>query len=423
MLETKNPQIDVNDLLDKIGVELEKINTARENNPRSHQDIELEVNDPYSWGQLSSTIDIAAAHANAGSDVTSMLHHRGLKRRVAQFIGKIVIFLGRVITIPQRNFNNSMLHVLRITLDGIKDMNRGNAEQRAALQDQFLEVQAQFKKLEDRVNEKTSTIEYLKTGLATQERRVSILLEELRHQISKQKGDQETEEMEFSDLNILDPLYLSFENQFRGSRQDIRHRLEEYLPLMRKTCEGKDDFTVLDIGCGRGEWLELLQEHGFAAKGVDLNHVLVEECREMGFDVTEENALTYLQKLPDNSLGVITAFHLIEHLPFDALVALYDESARVLKPGGIALFETPNPKNLLVGACNFWADPTHLKPLYPDTQQFIMEYRGFTNVELLYLHPHDEGIHLPVDEAPKLGARLNDLLSNARDYALVGHKV
>lgn len=106
----------------------------------------------------------------------------------------------------------------------------------------------------------------------------------------------------------------------------------------------------------------------------------------------------------------------------EILLELYAEANRVLASGGVAIFETPNPQNLLVGACNFYADPTHKRPLYPETQQFFLEYRGLVRVELKYLHPHDSSARLPEEEAPELASRLNDLLSCARDYAVIGYK-
>jgi O-antigen chain-terminating methyltransferase len=222
--------------------------------------------------------------------------------------------------------------------------------------------------------------------------------------------------------DILDPLYLAFENQFRGTREEIRERLLEYVPRIRESGAGVEGREILDIGSGRGEWLEIMRDAGLSAKGVDLNHVLVQGCLDQGFAVTEQDALSYLRALPDNCLGAITSFHLIEHLGFEDRIALFDECVRVLKPGGVALFETPNPRNLLVGGCNFWADPTHLRPLYPETHQFLLEYRGFCRVELLFLHPHAEGQCLPEEEAPQLASRLNEILSCARDFTIVGYK-
>jgi SAM-dependent methyltransferase len=411
MLETNNPDIDIADLQEKVDLELkaqQKGGTAAKNGSPTEA---LPINDPYSWGQLSETLKMAELHVNAGAEVTSMLHYRGIVRKIARFIGKITVHLGRVITIPQRNFNSSILHSQRIILDGIRDMNTNTAL-----------LERQMKQIE----EKSALIDYLKTGLTTQERRISVLLEELQNQTTPETapavGTQEVIPRKINTPDILDPLYLAFEEKFRGSREVIRQRLQEYVPLIRKAGAGSEGREILDVGCGRGEWLGIMKDEGLLAKGLDLNHVLVQDCREKGFEVEENDALSYLRSLPDNSLGAITSFHLIEHIGFEDRIALFDESVRVLKSGGIAVFETPNPRNLLIGACNFWADPTHLRPLYPETHQFLLEYRGFSNVELLFLHPHEGDQRLPEEEAPELASRLNEVFSCARDYTIVGYK-
>ena len=137
---------------------------------------------------------------------------------------------------------------------------------------------------------------------------------------------------------------------------------------------------MLDLGCGRGEWLEVLAENGLAARGLDLNRVAVEECAQAGLDVVHADALEHLRAIKSDTLGAIAAFHVIEHLGFGQLIALLDEIQRVLRPDGAVLLETPNPENLIVGACNFWLDPTHVKPLPPELMQFLCETRGFTPV-------------------------------------------
>ena len=407
MLETNNPQVDLTELLEKIERELKEQNKQQQKGKCAAREAELVINDPYAWAQLSETLKVAELNIDAGAEVTTMHGYRGLKRKIVRFSRRVAFFLGRLITIPQRNFNNSILHMMRIVLDGIRDMNRNTA----LLEKQMVQLE-----------EKSLIVDYLKTGMVAQERRVSILLEELRNQVASGEKDAAKDIANTTVPDILDPLYLAFENRFRGTREEIRERLLEYIPLMREAGAGTEERLILDIGCGRGEWLELMQDEGLAPKGLDLNSVLVEQCRQKGFQVDENDALTYMRSLPDNSLGAITSFHLIEHLDFDTRVALFDESVRVLKSGGLALFETPNPRNLLVGACNFWADPTHLRPLYPETHEFLMEYRGFTQVKLLYLHPHEGEQCLPGEEAPQLAARLNEVLSCARDYAIVGYK-
>lgn len=414
MLETNNPELDLNQLLEKVGLEL-SLQQKRNNNQQPEVGHSQEaINDPYLWGQgqLSETLNVAELNANAGAQVTSMLHHRGFIRKIARFMGKVTIYLGRVITIPQRNFNHSILHSLRITLDGIRDMNRTTAD-----------LQEQVDQLSKKLHEKSAILNYTKKGLVLQERRVDILLKELRSQMSGSPNVTADCSSGPEAIEITDPLYLAFENEFRGSRDEIRQRLQEYLPLIRECQAGDTGRDILDIGCGRGEWLEIMKAENLVARGIDLNDVLVEECQQRNLDVSKDDALTHLRELPDNSLGAITAFHLIEHLDLDTRIALFDESVRVLKPGGIAIFETPNPQNLLVGSCDFWSDPTHLKPLYPGTHKFLMEYRGFCDVDLLFLHPHDEAQRLPEGEAPQLASRLNELFSCARDYAIIGYKV
>lgn len=412
MLETKNAEIDIAQLLEKIGYELKLLKKSTGNDDAESVP-SLPINDPYSWGRLSETLRMAEQNVNAGAEVTSMLHHRGFVRKFARFLGKVVVFLGRVITIPQRNFNAASLHCLRITLDGIRDMNKGQAATQ-------YEMNARLEQLE----KKTVAIDYLKTALAMQERRVSLLLDELRHQTADRTdgGEEQERPIESNIPDIHDALYLAFEDQFRGTRAEIRHSLEEYLPLITDAGAGCDGRPILDLGCGRGEWLEILKDQGLTARGVDMNDVLIDTCQQQGFDVVLSDALSYLRSLPDNSVGAVTAFHLIEHLDLETRIALFDECARVVKSGGVALFETPNPRNFLVGSCNFWADPTHMRPLYPETHQFLLEYRGFSNVQLLFLHPHDDDHRLPEDEAPQLAGRLNELFACARDYMVVGYK-
>jgi SAM-dependent methyltransferase len=177
-------------------------------------------------------------------------------------------------------------------------------------------------------------------------------------------------------------LYLAFENRFRGAPEDIRQRLAYYLPLLRDSVVGQAAATVLDIGCGRGEWLELLREHKFAASGIDINADMVAQCRERDLNVVVADAIAHLRQQPDNSIGALTAFHLIEHVPLDTMIELIEQAHRVVQPGGLLIFETPNPENLMVGACNFYTDPTHQRPLPPVMTQFLVEAGGFVEVEI-----------------------------------------
>lgn len=212
----------------------------------------------------------------------------------------------------------------------------------------------------------------------------------------------------------LEKLYVALEDRFRGARDEIKERFREYLPYV------KENAPVIDLGCGRGEWVELLTENGIEARGVESNSLQVRQCTDRGLDVTEQDLFVYLQKLPGESAGAITGFHIIEHISFNALVALLNEVMRVLRPGGVAIFETPNPENIVVGSNYFYLDPTHRHPLPTELMEFLFKNRGFENVELLMLHPWESG---RVPGEGLLAERFNAYFYGPMDYAIVGRKV
>jgi SAM-dependent methyltransferase len=220
----------------------------------------------------------------------------------------------------------------------------------------------------------------------------------------------------------LDEFYARFEDRFRGTPEDIRSRLQVYVPTVEAAVRGAGDAPVLDLGCGRGEWLELLRERGIAASGADANAEMARRCRERGLDVEHRDAFAHLARLGDGHAGAVTAFHVIEHLPFERLVTLFDEALRVLRPGGAIVFETPNPENLIVGACNFWHDPTHVHPLPPEMVRFVAEARGFERAEILRLHPFPDWQHIAPGPHEGLRKRLNELLYGAQDYSVIAYK-
>ena len=217
----------------------------------------------------------------------------------------------------------------------------------------------------------------------------------------------------------LDAFYLSFENRFRGPRHEIKKRLAFYLSYISAARAGVGDNPVLDLGCGRGEWLELLKEQTLAGRGVDINSAMVAQCRERHLNVVEADVIDHLQSLPEGSLGAITGFHIIEHLPLRVFFDLLTESYRTLQPGGVAIFESPNCKNLVVGATNFYIDPTHRNPVFPETAEFMLKLTGFDPVELKYLSP----VETPGFPGRTPQAKvLNELLYGPQDFGVIAHK-
>jgi SAM-dependent methyltransferase len=218
--------------------------------------------------------------------------------------------------------------------------------------------------------------------------------------------------------------YAGFAERFRGSEEEIKERQRTFIPYF----EGRDN--ILDIGCGRGEFLELLRERGIKAHGVDLDLDMILLCREKGLDVVIENGFAHLGALPDESLGGIFASQVIEHLHPARLIELTHLCYRKLAPGGVLAFETPNPKCLMVFADSFYKDPSHVQPVHPDTMQFLFEATGFHRVELMFLSPVDPSMRIPFLQGP--GAhierfnqgieRLNSLLFGFQDFAVIGRK-
>ncbi len=219
--------------------------------------------------------------------------------------------------------------------------------------------------------------------------------------------------------------YAGFADRFRGDAQAIKDRQRKYLPLF----EGHHD--VLDIGCGRVEFLELCRAAEICARGVELDLDMVLTCRDKRLDVVQDDALGYLAAMPEESLGGIIAAQLIEHLPPSAIVELVELCHRKLRVGARAVFETTNPGCLLVFARSFYADPTHIRPIHADAMTFLLESTGFEAVTTQFSAPIEAAARIPLLPEDRVEAvrafihgleRLNDLLFGFQDYAIIGTK-
>ena len=221
--------------------------------------------------------------------------------------------------------------------------------------------------------------------------------------------------------------YVGFENEFRGSQDAIRARLESYLPIF----DGASD--VLDVGCGRGEFLDLLKARGVSARGLDLNHEMVEVCRARALDVTEADVVSYLDDVPDASLGGLFAAQVVEHLEPDYLLRLLDLAFHKLRPGSPIVLETLNPACWTAFFDSFIRDITHVWPLHPETLRYLVLASGFSSARIEFRSPvasedklqrvgHDPAA-ATADLAETFNANVEKL--NARmftflDYAIVG---
>jgi SAM-dependent methyltransferase len=218
--------------------------------------------------------------------------------------------------------------------------------------------------------------------------------------------------------------YVGFEDRFRGSREEIRSRLEAYLPIFASATD------VLDIGCGRGEFLNLLRERGIGGRGLDLNHEMVEVCRAQGLEAAEGDALGYLRSLPDQSLGGLFAAQVAEHLEPDYLLELLEEAFVKLRPGAAIVLETINPACWFAFFSSYIRDITHVRPLHPDTLSYLLTAHGFQEVTVRYSAPYPERDKLVrvtgegvVEDAINANAdKLNALLFTDMDYAAIGRR-
>jgi O-antigen chain-terminating methyltransferase len=216
--------------------------------------------------------------------------------------------------------------------------------------------------------------------------------------------------------------YMTFENRFRPEKT-VLERHGRYLEALRNF------HRVVEIGCGRGELLELLRDEDISAYGVEIDPDFVAVCEEKGLEVVQGEGVSHLEALDEGAVDGVVASHVIEHLTSDQLWRLVTASAEKLADGGILILETPNPESLLAGSINFHRDPTHVRPVHPDTLSFLCESAGFREVEILRLEPVPTEIRLPErsgdgdvspeDHLSNVVSQLNELIYGYQDYALI----
>ena len=224
-----------------------------------------------------------------------------------------------------------------------------------------------------------------------------------------------------------DSAYTAFENRFRGSREELRARQQDYVELLRGQA------PVVDLGCGRGELLELLRDAGIAARGVETNASAVAECRAKGLEVSALDLVPFLQHEPAGTLGAVFAAQVAEHLEPARLQALISAAHRALRRDGLLVLETVNAASALAFFDVYIRDLTHVRPLHPETLRFMAAAAGFSEarIELRSPAPEDVKLHLlpsgglppPVVKALNENVvRLNALLFAPLDYALIARR-
>ncbi len=216
-------------------------------------------------------------------------------------------------------------------------------------------------------------------------------------------------------------VYRRLEDSLRGSESLVRDALLPYFEL------AKSNQPVLDIGCGRGEFLALCREASLSARGFDTNERSIADLKQRGLEVTLAGVPECFDGIAGASIGSILATHVVEHLPVDILFAFFAESARVLRRDGLLMIETPNAESLLVTGSDFWRDPTHLAPRHPAALVLLGREHGFDVHELRAVHPYPDAARLPVSpddpaEVRRLTEAINERFFGPQDLRLILRK-
>lgn len=370
----------------------------------------------HSMGQLERVachVNDAVAHLShemREQSKANRTHFEALQKQLNDLKGTVQLQITSLIREQEK-----LLHNQSATQDELSvriDLTNHHAREQDELHERHAaELQALKVQVEKQIDDLIERLQKSRMDIAQQETRLSRLLEGTGVTPSAPSQQSHPEQD-----HLLDSLYFSLEDELRGTPEQIKEEVKVYLPVLQNAGISSD---ILDVGCGRGEWLQVLREEGFQARGIDTNRILVQQCKDLSLDVEEREALEYLGSLSDGSLNAITAFHFAEHLPLETLVRFLDEAGRTLKPGGLIILETPNPENLLVGSCNFYLDPTHKNPIPIPTMRLLVEARGFRCEEVLKLHAVSS---TKIEVKDQLTSHLNHFLYGPMNYAVVARK-
>jgi len=337
-------------------------------------------------------------------------HFESLQKQLNDLKGTVQLQINSLIREQEK-----LLHNQSATQDELSlriDLTTQHAREQDRLREQHAaELQALKAQVEKQIDDLIERLQKSRMDIAQQETRLARLLEG-----TVSTTVQQTQPAHPEQDHLLDSLYFSLEDVLRGTPEQIKEEVKVYLPVLQRAGINSG---ILDVGCGRGEWLQVLREAGFEARGIDTNRILVQQCKDLSLQVEEREALEFLGSLPDGSLNAVTAFHFAEHLPLETLVKFLDETGRTLKPGGLIILETPNPENLLVGSCNFYLDPTHKNPIPIPTMKLLLEARGFRCEEVLKLHAVESA---KIEVKDQLTSHLNHFLYGPMNYAVIARK-
>ena len=209
--------------------------------------------------------------------------------------------------------------------------------------------------------------------------------------------------------------YTEFENNFRGSREQIINVLSNYDGLIDYILNIDNNPSLLDIGSGRGEWIQKCKAKGFNSIGLELDPKMVDDCKKLNLNIKQGDALSLLDDFAEDSFSIVSAFHVIEHMNHENINELLIQSKRILKPDGLLILETPSIDNIMVSSKSFYIDPTHINPIHPDLLAFMSKRNGFEKLKYYFIN----GGPLQNSEADSLTRIFNGV---AQDLVLIASK-
>jgi 2-polyprenyl-3-methyl-5-hydroxy-6-metoxy-1,4-benzoquinol methylase len=331
-----------------------------------------------------------------------------LRRILSRLLGTQETFNAMVVQYV--NADQQRLDVLDEALDQLDDARRYQEA-----------LAARERRMDDAMRAMRTEHDEIRTALSVLRTRAA---ENPRSQIPNPKSETTNQRPQIA-AHDMGASYVGFEDQFRGSSDTIAANLASYVPIF----SGARD--VLDIGCGRGEFLTLLRDNGIGARGIDLNASMVQVCRDHGLQAETADALSFLLAQPDGSLGGLFAAQVIEHFEPGYLTQLLDAAAAKLRPGAPIVLETINPACWFAFFESYVRDITHVRPLHPDTLRFLLVASGFQRVDVQFRAPYPEHeklrpVHgLPADAAETINgntSKLNSLLFTHLDYAAIAYR-
>lgn len=392
MIEKNSADLDVDDLMNRI-------NQVVDNHKKEFYAISTIEGKDCTLSAIERYTEESMAAANEAEVATTV------KSKLPKFFNRLL---------RKQNVVNRKL------IKGLRDVTQVAWQCTHLLYARLNDHQARIERLENRETLNLQLISKLQSLVLDQEKKISELSRTDSANLIKSDIEESQVNPSSSNSSSLDSFYLQFENRFRGTRGEIAERQKFYIPILEDIPRSKSDSYILDIGCGRGEWIAMLNDREFQTLGLDTNDSMIQECQTIGLNVKNQDAIDFLKTAPENSIMGITGFHIIEHIEFQQLIELFHLAHKALMPGGLIIFETPNPENLQVGTCSFHLDYTHTKPYPPTLIEFLGNYTGFSESKIEKLHPYPVEHQLEGNDLNT--EKLNNLIFGPQDYAIIARK-